>query len=33
MIKGNCTECDKPLFDQDPDETSQLCDNCLKDIK
>ena len=28
MKKGNCTECDKPLFDQHLAEDIQLCDDC-----
>lgn len=31
MKKGNCSECDKPLFDQNKDEKSELCDDCLID--
>ena len=31
MKKGSCIECDKPLFDQNPDEESQHCDECLKE--
>lgn len=30
MKHGSCTECDKPLFDQNPDETRQLCDDCAR---
>ncbi len=32
MKNGNCTECDKPLFDQNPDGESQLCDACFEEL-
>lgn len=32
MKNGNCTECDKPLFDQNPDGESQLCDTCFEEL-
>lgn len=28
MKKGNCIECDKPLFDQNKDEFGDFCDEC-----
>ena len=27
----NCTECDTPLFDQNPTERSNMCDKCKKE--
>jgi len=32
MKKGSCIECDKPLFDQNTDEESQLCDERLEEL-
>lgn len=28
-----CTGCGKQLFDQDPDELTNLCDECLEEEK
>lgn len=28
MKQEKCIECEKPLFDQNPDETRALCDEC-----
>lgn len=32
MKHGECTECGKPLFDQNPDEIRQLCDECAAEL-
>lgn len=29
MKKKDCIDCDRPLFDQNPDETRPYCDNCI----
>lgn len=28
MKNGECIECGKPLYDQNPDEPLQICDDC-----
>lgn len=30
MKHGDCMECGKPLFDQNPNEVINLCDECVK---
>lgn len=33
MKNGNCSQCDKPLFDQDPYELGTLCDECRQEYR